>query len=97
MLNQSGQSQFHKGEAVGELLADPIDGCDKIVIADLLPRVRGSRRRVAGEDDLRGGSEIGSVVAGVGVVGAESICIGLMICLSPSALMTQEIDRTVKI
>ena len=34
---------------------------------------------------------------GVGVVGAESIYIGLKISLSPSALMTQEIDPTVKI
>ena len=34
---------------------------------------------------------------GVGVVGAESIYIGLKISLSPSALMTQEIDLTVMI
>ena len=31
------------------------------------------------------------------MVGIESICTGLMISLSPSALMTQEIDPTVKI
>ena len=31
------------------------------------------------------------------MVGAESICTGLMISLSLSALMTQEIDPTVKI
>ena len=40
---------------------------------------------------------IGSAVAGVGVVGVESICTGLMISPFPSALMTQEIDPTVKI
>ena len=34
MLNQSGQSQFYDGEAIGELLADPIDGCDQIVVVD---------------------------------------------------------------
>ena len=54
-------------------------------------------RRVVGEDDLGGGSRIGSAVAGVGVVGVESICTGLMISPFPSALMTQEIDPTVKI
>ena len=52
---------------------------------------------MVGEDDLGGGSKIGSAVASVGVVGAESICTGSMISLSPSALMTQEIDPTVKI
>ena len=41
MLNQSGQSQFYDGEVVGELLANLIDGCDQIVIVDLLPRVAG--------------------------------------------------------
>ena len=34
---------------------------------------------------------------GVGVVGAELICTGSMSSLSPSALMTQEIDPPVKI
>ena len=58
---------------------------------------QGSRQRVAGEDNLGGGSKIGSVVAGAGVVGVESICTGSMISPSPSALMTQEIDPTVKI
>ena len=57
----------------------------------------GSRRRVVGEDDLGGGSEIESAVACVGVVGVESICTGSMISPSPSALMTQEIDPTIKI
>ena len=37
-----------------------------------------------------------TTIAGIGVVGAESICTGLMISLSPSALMTQEIDPTIK-
>ena len=52
---------------------------------------------VVGEDDLGGGSKIGSAVAGVGVVGTESICTSLKISPSLSALMTQEIDPTVKI
>ena len=40
MLNH-GQSRFYDGEAVGELLASPIDGCDQIVVVDVLPRVAG--------------------------------------------------------
>ena len=43
MLNQSGQSRFHDGEAVDELLANLIDGCDQIVIVDLLPQVAGEQ------------------------------------------------------
>ena len=43
MLNQSGQSRFHDGKAVGELLANLIDGCDQIVIVDLPPLVVGER------------------------------------------------------
>ena len=43
MLNQSGQSRFHDGEAVGELLANLIDGCDQIVVVDLPPLVAGER------------------------------------------------------
>ena len=43
MLNQSGQSRFHDGKAVGELLANLIDGCDQIVIVDLLPRITGEQ------------------------------------------------------
>ena len=58
---------------------------------------QGSGRRIIGEDDLRGGSEIRSAVAGVGVIGAESIYTGSMSSPSPSALMTQEIDLTMKI
>ena len=54
-------------------------------------------RQVVGEDDLGGSSKIRSAVAGVGVVGTGSICTGSMISPSPSALMTQEINLTVKI
>ena len=43
MLNQSGQSQFHDGEAIGELLSNLIDGCDQIIVVDLLPRVAGKQ------------------------------------------------------
>ena len=57
----------------------------------------GSGQRIVGEDDLGGGSKIGSVVAGVGVIGAESIYTGSMISPSLSALMTQEIVLTMKI
>ena len=96
-MNQSGQSQFYDGEVIDDFLANLIDGCDQIIVADMLPRVRGSRQQVVGQDDLRGGSKIGSTVVGVGVVGAESIFTGLIISPSPSALMTQEIDLTVKI
>ena len=41
MLNQSGQSRFRDGEAVGELLANLIDGYNQIVVVDLLPRIAG--------------------------------------------------------
>ena len=58
---------------------------------------RGSRRRVVGEDDLGGGSEIEFAVAGVGMIDAESICTGSMSSLTPSALMTHEMDLTMKI
>ena len=54
-------------------------------------------RRIIDEDDLGGGSEIGSVVTGVGVIGAESICTGSISSLTPSALMIHEIDPIVKI
>ena len=50
-----------------------------------------------GEDDLGGGSEIRSTVVGVGVIGAESICTSSMSSPTPSALMTHEMDPTVKI
>ena len=43
MLNQSGQSRFHDGEAVSELLTNLNDGCDQIVIVDMLPRVAGEQ------------------------------------------------------
>ena len=43
MLNQSGQSRFYDGEAVNELLANLVDGCDRIVIVNPLPRVAGER------------------------------------------------------
>ena len=36
-LNQSGQSRFRDGEAVGELLVNLIDGCNHIIVVDLLP------------------------------------------------------------
>ena len=55
---------------------------------------RGSRRRVVGEDNLGGGSKIGFAVAGVGVIGVESICTGSMSSPTPSALMIHEIDPT---
>ena len=58
---------------------------------------RGSRRRVVGEDDLGGGSKIRSAVAGVGEIGAVSNCTGSMSSPTPSALMIQEIDPTMKI
>ena len=41
MLSQSGQSRFRDGEAVGELLANLIDGCDQIIVVDLPPLVAG--------------------------------------------------------
>ena len=43
MPNQSGQSRFYEGEAVGELLANLINGCDQIIIVDLFPRVGGEQ------------------------------------------------------
>ena len=43
MLNQSGQSQFRDGKAIGELLAILIDGCDQIIIVDLPPLVAGEQ------------------------------------------------------
>ena len=43
MLNESVQSQFGDGEAIGELLANLIDGCDQIVVVDLPPQVVGER------------------------------------------------------
>ena len=58
---------------------------------------RGSGRQVVDEGDLRGGSKIGSAVAGVGVVGAILVYTGSMSSLTPSALMIHEIDLTVKI
>ena len=42
-LSQSGQSRLHDGKAVNELLANLIDGCDQIVVVDLLPQVVGER------------------------------------------------------
>ena len=57
----------------------------------------GSRRRVVGEDDLKSSFDIESAIVGISVVGVESICTDLKISPSPSALMTQEIDPTVKI
>ena len=43
MLDQSGQSRFCDGEAIGELLANLIDGRDQIVIVDLPPLVARKR------------------------------------------------------
>ena len=43
MLNQSGQSRFYDGEAIGELMANLIDGCDQIIVVDLPPWVAGER------------------------------------------------------
>ena len=50
-----------------------------------------------GESDLGSGSEIGSVVIGVGVVGAVLVCTGSMSSLTPSPLMIHEIDPTMKV
>ena len=36
-----GQSRFHDGEAIGELLANPVDGGDQIIIVYPLPQVAG--------------------------------------------------------
>ena len=57
----------------------------------------GSGRKIVNEGDLRGDSEIGSVVTGVGVIGAVLICTSSMSSPTPSALMIHEIDPTVKI
>ena len=43
MLNQSGQSRFWDGEAINELLANLIDGCDQIIVVDMLPQVVGEQ------------------------------------------------------
>ena len=43
MLDQSGQSRFYDGEAIDELLANLIDGCNQIIVVDLPPRVAGKR------------------------------------------------------
>ena len=43
MLDQSGQSRLCDGEAIGELLANLIDGCDQIIVVDLPPLVAGER------------------------------------------------------
>ena len=52
---------------------------------------------MADEVDPRSGSEIGSAVAGVRVVGAERICTGSRSSPTLSALMTHVMDPTVKI
>ena len=52
---------------------------------------------MANEVDLGSGSEIGSAVAGARVVGAERICTGSRSSLTLSALMTHEMDPTMKI
>ena len=57
----------------------------------------GSRRRVVSEGDLRGSSEIGSTVTGVGVIGVALIYTGSMSSPTPLALMIHEIDPTMKI
>ena len=52
---------------------------------------------MANEVDLGSGSEIESAVAGARVVGAEQICTGSRSSPTPSALMTHEMDPTMKI
>ena len=52
---------------------------------------------MADEVDPRSGSEIGSTVVGVRVVGAERICTGSRSSPTPSAFMTHVMDPTVKI
>ena len=52
---------------------------------------------MADEVDPGSDSEIGSAVAGAGVVGAERIYTGSRSSPTPSALMTHEMDPTVKI
>ena len=54
-------------------------------------------RRVVDEGNLGGGSEIISIVAGAGVIGAESICTGSRSSPTPSVLMIHKIDLTMKI
>ena len=44
-LNESVQSRLDDGEAIGELQTDPIDGFDRIIIADVPPLV--TRKRAA--------------------------------------------------
>ena len=96
-MNQSVQGRFGDREAIGELQTDLIDGFDQIIIADVPPLVTRKRASSCYEGDLGGGSEIGSAVAGVGVIGVELICTGSMSSLTLSALMTHEMDPTVKI
>ena len=36
-----GQSRFYEGEAVGEVLASPINGGEQIIIVDPSPRIAG--------------------------------------------------------
>ena len=52
---------------------------------------------MADEVDPGSGSEIGSAVIGVRVVGAERICTGSRSSPTPSALMTHVMDLTMKI
>ena len=52
---------------------------------------------MADEVDPRSDSEIGSIVAGVRVVGVERIYTGSRSSPTPSALMTHMMDLTVKI
>ena len=59
--------------------------CD--LALDRMSGRRGSRRRVVGKGDLGGGSENGSAIAGVGVIGAVSICTVSMSSPTRSALM----------
>ena len=43
MLNQTVQSQFYNGEAIGELLTNLIDGRNQIIVVDLPPLVARKR------------------------------------------------------
>ena len=52
---------------------------------------------MVGEDDLGGGSKIGSIVAGVGVIGTMLIYTSSMSSPTPLALMIHEINPTMKI
>ena len=78
-------------------MANLIDGCDQIIIVDLPPWVAGEQVANCHKSDIEGGSEIGSAVVGVRVIDVVLICIGLMSSSTLSALMTQEIDPTMKI